>query len=66
MVFLGTLLVIIGVFFLLRNLGIISAELGEVFWPAVLILIGIKLLLWPRRWHGFWKQFGKGKKIEIE
>lgn len=66
MVFFGTLLIVIGVFYLLRNLGIISAALGDIFWPAVLILIGAKLLLWPRRWHGFWKQISGGKKIEIE
>jgi len=64
--FFGTLLVVIGAFLLLKNLGIVSAELGDIFWPAVLILIGAKLLLWPRRWHQLWDQFGKGKKIKIE
>lgn len=67
MVFFGALLTIIGIFLLLRNLGIISGQLWDVLWPSFLILIGIKLLLQPRKWHKFWDQFGSGgKKIEIE
>jgi len=64
--FIGSLLIVVGFFFLLRNLGLISGEIWDVFWPTVIILIGVKLFLWPRKWHGFWKQFGGGKKIKIE
>jgi len=64
--FIGSLLIVVGFFFLLKNLGLISGELWDIFWPTVIILMGIKLLLWPRRWHGFWKQLGGGKKIKIE
>jgi hypothetical protein len=66
MIFFGTLIIVVGVFFLLRNLGIISAELWDILWPTVLIIIGVKLLLGPRRWHHLWKQFEGGKKIKIE
>lgn len=40
-------LIVIGVLFLLNNLGLTSLSLGEVirtWWPAILILVGISLL----------------------
>jgi len=64
MVFLGSLLILLGVFWLLRNLGFISADFWGVFWPTALILIGIRLL-WPSPWRKFWTERG-GKKIKIE
>jgi len=66
MVFVGTLFIIIGAFYLLRNLGIISADLWSVFWPTIIIIIGIRLLIRTKRWDHFWKQLEKGRKIEIE
>lgn len=66
MVFIGSLLVILGSFWLLSNLDLISAELWDVFWPSVVILLGLKMLFWPTKWHRFWKDFGGGKKIKIE
>jgi len=65
-VFFGSLLIIIGIFFLLKNLGIISAEFWGVLWPSVIIILGIKLIMGPRKWHKYWKQFSGGKKITIE
>jgi len=64
--FFGTLLITIGVLFLLKNLGIITTELWDVFWPIVLIVLGIKLIIGPRKWRAYWKQFSGGKKITIE
>lgn len=40
-------LIVIGVLFLLNNLGLTSLNLGEVirtWWPAILIVVGISLL----------------------
>jgi hypothetical protein len=65
-VFFGASLIIIGIFFLLKNLGIISSDLWDVFWPSFLIIIGVKLIMGPRRWRNYWKQLSGGKKITIE
>ena len=66
MVFFGSLLILLGGFWLLSNLGIISAEFWEVFWPAVIILLGLKMLFGPHKWRKFWSQIEEGKKIKIE
>jgi len=59
----GLILLIIGVVFLLQNLGYISGAAWSIIWPAILIVIGIAILL-KRRNHGFfWEErFGWGKK----
>jgi hypothetical protein len=62
--FFGILLIIVGAFFLLKNLGIISGDLWSVFWPTIIIIIGIRTLV-PSRWRRLWKQ-GKGLKIKID
>ena len=59
----GLILLIIGVVFLLQNLGYISGAAWSIIWLAILIVIGIAILL-KRRNHGFfWEErFGWGKK----
>ena len=66
MIFFGSLLILLGGFWLLSNLGIISAEFWEVFWPTVIILLGIKMLMAPGKWHRFWNNLENGKKVKIE
>jgi uncharacterized protein YjeT (DUF2065 family) len=56
----------LGGFWLLSNLGLISAEFWEVFWPVVIILLGLKMLFGPHKWRKFWSQIEEGKKIKIE
>src|SRR5690554_6929133 len=41
----GTILVLIGVFFLLRNLGVLTGNVTRYFWPILLIIIGILILV---------------------
>jgi len=48
----GFILIIIGVVFLLQNLGYISGESWSIIWPAILIVIGF-WILFKRRDHGF-------------
>jgi len=43
--FLAVALVIVGAYFLLRNLGAISWLRDDIFWPSVLIVVGLLLLL---------------------
>jgi len=59
----GFILIIIGVVFLLQNLGYISEGAWSIIWPAILIVIGLAIIL-RRRDHGFfWEErFGWGKK----
>lgn len=46
--FWGIVLIILGILFMLDNLGIIQFDFWTIFWPMVLILIGINWL-----WNGF-------------
>ena len=43
----GAVVVIFGVLILLQNMGIISRsfDIWNIFWPLVIILIGIKIIL---------------------
>ncbi|MDD5750310.1 MAG: DUF5668 domain-containing protein [Candidatus Pacebacteria bacterium] len=56
----GALIVIIGVFFLLKNLGLVADNAWSILWPLLIIMIGLKLLLVKRnrRWHD-WRCFGE-------
>ncbi|NTV44677.1 MAG: hypothetical protein HGA67_03200 [Candidatus Yonathbacteria bacterium] len=49
MIFLGALLIVIGTIFLLANLGIISTISMNLFWPILVIALGVHLLL-RRKW----------------
>ncbi len=45
---LAVVLIVLGALFLLNNLGITNISLGELiskWWPALLILVGISMLL---------------------
>lgn len=57
------ILIIIGAVFLLQNLGYISGGTWSIIWPAILIVIGLRMIL-KRKNHGFfWEEnFGWGKK----
>lgn len=43
-IFWGTLLILAGVVFLLQNLGILSGSFWNIFWPLVIIAIGVSFL----------------------
>ena len=61
----GLILIIIGLVFLLQNLGYISGAAWSIIWPAILIIIGLGLIL-KRRDHGFfWEERFGWKKKEI-
>ena len=48
----GAALVVIGAYYLLSNLGLLTWLKGDVLWPTLLILLGVVLLV--RRGRGFW------------
>ncbi len=53
----GIFLILIGTFWVLSNIGIITADISQFFWPTVLIALGIEILWHHGRDH---------KKIKIE
>ena len=60
---LGIILIVIGVVFLLQNLGYISEGAWSIIWPAILIIIGIAIFLKRRNSRFFWEErFGWRKK----
>jgi hypothetical protein len=50
--FWGAALVLIGLYYLLSNLGLLSWLKGDVLWPILLILLGVALLV--RRGRSGW------------
>jgi hypothetical protein len=53
--FTGILLVFIGIYFLLRNLGIITDDFWEIFWPIIIIALGLSFL--GKRGKTKWKHY---------
>ena len=47
-IFLPTLLIIIGILALLTNLGVVSATIWQ-WWPILFVLLGIYIFIWQRR-----------------
>ncbi len=46
----GLIVLLIGLVFLLKNLGVITRGFWTIFWPIIIILIGIDMLV-GKRWH---------------
>jgi len=59
--FFGSIFIIIGFVFLLRNLGLISGDVWGIVWPMILIIVGLQFLLKAHRaglfWDKIWKKF---------
>jgi hypothetical protein len=45
-------LVVVGAYYLLKNIGLLSWLQGDVIWPILLIVLGVLLLV--RRGRGRW------------
>ncbi len=65
----GLIVILVGIFFLLHNLGLLPSISWGVIWPVLLIIIGISMLEGRRWWWGgyrmrrYWrkdKEWGKG------
>lgn len=52
---LGVLILIIGLFFLLKNLGLITVALWNILWPLLVIAIGLKMML--KKKHSHWSDY---------
>jgi len=63
--FFGLLLILIGLIFLLKQLGILSGSVWGVIWPALLIIWGLVILTRKGK-GGCWMCGGKQeKKMEV-
>jgi len=58
----GIIIIIIGVVFLLKNLGVISIAVWNIIWPCILIVIGVRLLFRHQPWWADWKEWKKWRK----
>lgn len=47
--FVGSIVLALGVLFLLRNLGVISGDIWGWLWPAAIMALGISILTKKRR-----------------
>lgn len=68
----GLFLVFLGTLFLLQNLGFITADVWEIFWPLAIVAFGICIIFGRKKkhpwccWHGEkgGKKEGKTSKWE--
>ena len=61
--FIGLILIAVGVFALLVQLGVLSGSLWSYVWPSIIIAFGLSLLWGRRRWHRwFYRGEDKGEK----
>ncbi len=58
----GIILIITGIIFLLKNLGVISIAVWSVIWPGILIVIGVRLLFRRQPWWSDWAGYKEWKK----
>lgn len=54
----GYLLIIVGLYFLLKNLGVLTAEVWEIIFPSLIIIFGLAII--------YKKKKGKNDLINIE
>lgn len=64
--FLGLILLVTGVVFLLKNLGYISEPVWGIIWPVVLIVIGLRILLEKESGGFYWKEWIGWRKKEVK
>ena len=49
--FFALIFIILGILFLLKNLGIITIRLWGIIWPCILILFGLWIILLRYEWR---------------
>jgi len=42
--FIGILVLVVGVVFLLQNIGYISGSVWDIIWPAIVIVVGLSMI----------------------
>ncbi len=59
----GTILLVIGVVFLLQNLGVVSGEIWDIVWPILIIALGLSFFF-KKSHHGGCCNWFKSSKEE--
>ncbi len=62
----GFFLIIIGVIFLLKNLGFISADAWDILWPILLTTLGISFVVRRGKAGFFLEEFFGWRKRKID
>ena len=52
----GLLVIVVGVLFLLKNLGVITGNFWDVLWPLVIVVAGISMLFGRKKQHRDWNE----------
>ena len=52
--FFALLLILLGLIYLLKNLGFLVGSIWAIVWPSLLILIGIYLIIKGRKHRALW------------
>ena len=47
----GLLVIVVGVLFLLKNLGVIAGNFWDVLWPLVIVVAGISMFFGRKKHH---------------
>lgn len=46
--FVGLMVLIVGIVFLLQNLGYIGGNVWNIIWPAIIIIVGLSMVMKPK------------------
>ena len=57
--FFGFIILIIGLVFLLKNVGFISGDVWPIIWPSLVIALGLSILFKRKRNEKKWEKFGE-------
>ncbi len=53
--FIGLVLIAIGIIALLIKLGLLAGSIWSYFWPIILIILGLVFIFGRGHRHGFWR-----------
>jgi len=62
MFLLGLIFILLGILFLLRNLGLLPIEIWSAFWPSLFIILGLYIVFLNYKVKTFWQRL-RGKVI---
>ena len=60
--FFGIVILILGVIFLLNNLGIITGEVWPIIWPCLIIAFGLAIVCRRKKRDDKWRKFGENMR----
>ena len=60
--FFGLIIIIVGLVFLLKNLGLIGGDIWPIIWPCLVIALGLSILFKRKRRDKKWDKFGENMR----